>query len=99
MKKRRQRGATTVEMTLVGIPIIFIMISIFEISRGMWMYHTAAHAANAGARYVIVHGVNCTAAATLGNTCTVTIANIAAKIKDSAVGLDPNTTTLTFTSP
>ena len=46
--RRAQRGATTIEMTLVGIPIIFLLISTFEISRGMWMYNTAATAVREG---------------------------------------------------
>ena len=37
MKPRRHRslGQSLVEFTLVGIPIVFVLISIFEISRGM----------------------------------------------------------------
>ena len=56
---RSQRGATTIEMTLVGIPLIFILISVFEISRGMWMYETASTAVREGVRFASVHGVNC----------------------------------------
>ena len=99
MKNARRRGATTIEMTLVGIPIIFIMISIFEISRGMWMYHTAAHAVRKGVRFATVHGLNCiTNAPGVNNNCTVTANDIAAAIKFAGVGLDPATTTVTFTS-
>jgi Flp pilus assembly protein TadG len=96
---RGRRGAVTVEMTLVGIPLIFILISIFEISRGMWMYHTAAHAANEGARFAIVHGVNCVTATGITNACTKTVADIALVVQNAGVGLDPATTNLTLTSP
>src|SRR5215831_11346653 len=44
MRRQFQRGATTVEMTLVGIPLMFVLVSIFEMSRGMWVYHTVANA-------------------------------------------------------
>jgi hypothetical protein len=86
-------------MTLVGIPFIFIMISVFEISRGMWMYHTTAYAANEGARFAIVHGVNCVTATGVTNACTKTVADIAQVVRNAGVGLDPATTTLTLTSP
>jgi hypothetical protein len=59
MSRLAQRGATTIEMTLVGIPIIFLLISTFEISRGMWMYNTAATAVREGVRFASVHGVDC----------------------------------------
>lgn len=59
MTRQQQRGATTIEMTFVGIPLIFILISIFEISRGMWMYNTASTAVREGLRFASVHGLNC----------------------------------------
>ena len=35
MRRARSRGNTMVEFTLVGIPIMFALISVFEISRAM----------------------------------------------------------------
>jgi len=92
-------------MTLVGIPIIFILISIFEMSRGMWIYDTAAHAAREGVRFAIVHGFNCVPTAPVTNDCGTgtpkpyTIAGVAQVIQNAGVGLDPATTTVTFTAP
>ncbi len=57
--RKAERGSTVIEMTLVGIPIIFTLISVVEISRGMWMYHTLAYAAKNGVRLAVVHGRNC----------------------------------------
>jgi Flp pilus assembly protein TadG len=114
MKPRRHRslGQSLVEFTLVGIPIVFVLISIFEISRGMWMFHTLAYAAKAGIRYATVHGFNCTQSP---NACSVTIGpysnntadcttvppssnlTLATVIWCAGVGLDPDTTQLTFT--
>jgi hypothetical protein len=91
-----RRGATTVEMTLVGIPIIFILISIFEVSRGMWMYHTLAYAAKNGSRLAIVHGQNCINSTHIPNNCPKSINDIAAEIKKAAVGIDPSRTKLSF---
>ena len=105
--RRRRRGATMVEMTLVGIPTIFILISIFEISRGIWMYETLANAAKAGVRYATVHGADCVTSGSQGqfnlyggiyNACTVTAGGVANVIKQNGVGLDLTATTVQFTS-
>jgi hypothetical protein len=92
--RKNQRGNSLVEFTLVGIPLIFVLISIFEIARGMWIYHTLEYAVTEGTRYASVHGENCTV---LPNTCTATIAQIAAVIQYAGVGLIPNQLSLTFT--
>jgi Flp pilus assembly protein TadG len=93
---RRKLGQSIIEFTFVGIPMIFVLISIFEISRGMWIYHTLAYATKAGVRYAAVHGINCVSPAT--NTCSRTMAQIAAQIQLAGVGLDPGTTNVTFTA-
>jgi hypothetical protein len=85
---------------------MFVLISIFEISRGMWMYHTMAYAAKEGVRYAASHGFNCTQN---GNTCTVNMGpavascdaltakeTVATIIRCAGVGLDPATTKLSF---
>ena len=69
--RRGQRGATTIEMTFVGIPLIFLLISTFEISRGMWIYNTAATAVREGVRFASVHGVNCVLVGGIPNQCDV----------------------------
>jgi hypothetical protein len=96
----KQRGQAMLEFTLVGIPLMFVLISIFEISRGMWMYHTLAFAVKDGVRFASVHGINCINTTGSGgsnpNTCQKTIADIAAQIQGSAVIFDPTATTLTF---
>lgn len=86
-RSHRERGSAMVEMTLIGIPIMFVLISIFEISRGMWVYHSLAYAAKEGTRYASVHGLNCS---TAPNTCTVTVANIATVIRNAGLGLEPD---------
>ena len=103
-KKRRSRlGQTLVEFTFVGIPMIFVLISIFEISRGMWIYHTLAYSVKVGTRYASVHGINCVTGANNPNTCTVNLGpsttpgTVAYVVRQAAVGLDPAKTTLTFT--
>lgn len=62
----RRGGNAMIEFVLVGIPLIFVLISIFEMARGMWLYHTLAYSVKEGVRYTIVHGQNC---ATAPNSC------------------------------
>ncbi len=96
--RSKRYGAATVEMTLVGIPIIFTLISVFEMSRGMWMYQTLAYSVKAGVRYAIVHGASCDYTLNNGiNSCIVGVADVAATIENAGVGLDPQNTLLTFT--
>ena len=86
MSRQGQRGATTIEMTLVGIPIMFLLISTFEISRGMWMYNTEATAVREGVRFASVHGVNCVKVAPgIPNQCDVTANDIVQVIRALAM--------------
>lgn len=90
MRRRSQLGATTIEMTFVGIPLIFILISIFEISRGMWMYNTAATAVREGVRFASVHGFNCiNNPPAVPNQCDVTANDVVTVIRN---GLGNNLT-------
>jgi hypothetical protein len=85
MNRQEQRGATTIEMTLVGIPLMFMLISTFEISRGMWMYNTAATAVREGVRFASVHGVNCVnVVPSIPNQCDITANDIVRVIRAGA---------------
>jgi hypothetical protein len=83
-KNNRRLGSATLEMTLVGIPLVFVLISTVEMARGMWIYHTLAHAVREGTRFTIVHGADCKLAA---NKCQVKVGDIAGVIQNAAVGL------------
>ncbi len=88
MKARKgRRGNTIIEFTLVGIPVIFALISIFEMSRGMWLYHTLASSVREGTRFAIVHGNNCNIPP---SNCAVRVRDIAQRIRSYAVGLPPS---------
>jgi len=104
-RHRRESGNTIVEFTLVGIPLIFVLISIFEISRGMWLYETAAHAVREGARYAAVHGNTCNPPnacainiGTLNTTGGTSFLGIAQAIQNAGVGLDPDLLTVTISA-
>jgi hypothetical protein len=103
-RKKSCRGNTVIEFTLVGIPMIFVLISTFEMARGMWLYNTLAAAIKDGARFAIVHGYDC---AIPPNSCVVQIRDVANRIAQAGVGLIPaemhnvtfRTSTRTITCP
>jgi Flp pilus assembly protein TadG len=92
----KQRGSAMIEFTLVGIPLVFILISTFEVARGMWIYHTLAYAVKEGTRYASVHGATCALAP---NTCTVTVAQVVQRVLNQSTGLLPGELNLTLTTP
>jgi Flp pilus assembly protein TadG len=93
-RRRARRGSVLLEFTLVGVPMMFVLISVFEISRGMWQYHTLAYAVKEATRYASVHGEDCSIAP---NACTITIGNIATVIQQTGAGLIPADMTVTLT--
>ena len=95
MERSKRRGSTMLEFTLVGIPAVFLLISIFEISRGMWAYHTMTRAVNVGARYASLHGQGCSST---GYNCGITVGDVANKIITAAPGISPDALTLTLAS-
>lgn len=94
-RRASQRGNSLIEFTLVGIPLIFILISTFEISRGMWHYHTLAYAVRDAARYAAVHGYNCGASP---HACQIRVSDLARKVESAGVGLLPDNLTVTIQS-
>ena len=95
MERSKHRGSVLLEFTLVGIPALFLLISIFEISRGMWAYHTMTRAVNVGARYASLHGQGCSRT---GYHCGITVGDVANKIAAAAPGISPSALTVTLTS-
>ena len=91
----RTRGSSMIEFLLVGIPLIFLLISTFEVARGMWSYHTLAYGVKEGTRYASVHGQTC---GTSPNTCTVTVGDVVQKVLDSCSGLLSSQMNLTLVS-
>jgi Flp pilus assembly protein TadG len=88
-------GNALVEFTLVGIPLIFVLISTFQMALAMWNYQTLAYAVRAGARYAATHGKDC---GNSGNSCGTTVANVENAIAKAAVGLPPGNFNVTLTS-
>jgi len=88
-------GNSLIEFTLVGIPLIFVLIAVFEMARGMWLYHTMAHAIKTGTRFASVHGRTCRIPP---NNCAVTVGQIADRIRVAGLGLEPTELNLEFRS-
>jgi hypothetical protein len=95
MKRRKQRGNSLIEFTLIGIPMIFVQLSIFEVARLGWTFHTLSSAVSGTARYAMVHGRNCSIAP---NACAIRVRDVARQMKASGVGLVPRETNLSLVS-
>jgi Flp pilus assembly protein TadG len=88
MANRRIRfrtGQSLVEFTLLGIPMIFITLSVVYVSVGMWQFHSLAYASEMTARYVTVHGATCSQN---GNSCTIEVGNVATFFASQAISLN-----------
>lgn len=96
-QRARARGASILEFSLLGIGLIFVVLSFFEIARGMWIYQTLSYAVREGARYASVHGKDCAPPYAPNPGCQVTISQIASAIKSAGPGIDANNTTVTLT--
>lgn len=88
--RRILRGNATIEFTLVGIPLVFVLISTIEMARGMWIYHTLAFAVKEGTRYAVARGQNNSTPATYRSVCNA--------IVQAGTGLLPEDLSLVFKS-
>jgi Flp pilus assembly protein TadG len=92
-KSDGRRGSAMIEFAFTGVPLIFIWISIVQMSLGMWHYHTLQYATKMAGEYLAFHGANCSAG---GNNCGVQIKNVAAVLANNAVGIPPSAIQCTF---
>lgn len=94
MRTRRWRGGNAIiEFTLVAIPLVFIQVSIVEICRGMWDYHSLAQAVKGACRAAATRGAGCA-----GSGCAMTVGQIATTISSYAVGMPASALNVTLTS-
>ena len=89
---RRERGSTALEFVLVGIPMMFILFSLFEAARGMWTYQMLAYAVREGTRYASTKGKGCASP----NTCQVKIKDLVSYVQTAGPLIDASST-MTFT--
>ena len=83
-RRRSEHGNALVEFTLVGIPLVFMLLAIFEVSRAMWVYTTMAHTLRDSLRYAIVHGNDC---GVFPNGCRTQVRDVVGRIKTQGLGL------------
>jgi hypothetical protein len=88
-------GQALVEFAIVGIPAVFLSLTLFWLPVALWRYHTLAEVAQVTARYVTAHGYDCTQN---GNTCSITLGNIASYVESQAVGLSKSSLNVKLTA-
>jgi hypothetical protein len=54
MNKRRQRGATTIELAFVLVTFFMFLLAVLDFSRMLFTWNAATEAARIGARYAVV---------------------------------------------
>ncbi len=90
---RSRRGSTMIEFTLLGIPGLFICISVVMSGIDMWQFFTLSYAAAETTRFVSVHGATCGSP----NSCLITRAQVAAYFESQALALNAASTVLKMT--
>jgi Flp pilus assembly protein TadG len=75
-------GNSVLEFTLTSIPLLFVIISIVQMSLGMWNYHTLNEAVKVTARTAAVRGSDCAALA-----CAMTVGEITQMLSTKGIGL------------
>jgi Flp pilus assembly protein TadG len=93
--KKWRRGSAMVEFVIAGITGITLMISTIQIGLAMWKYHSLAQAVHETNRYIASHGRSCT---TNGNTCGITVGDIATKLGSYAIAIPSSDLNMTLTS-
>jgi Flp pilus assembly protein TadG len=93
MRIPSRSGQAMVEFAFSAVFLIFILVSLFSVSVGMWQYHTLAEAVNFTARSAAVHGAGC-----LGKTCATTVDQIARMLQSRAIGIPASQINATLTS-
>jgi Flp pilus assembly protein TadG len=94
---RSRRGSTMVEFTLLGIPGLFVCMSVLMTGIDMWQFFTLSYAVTQTARFASVHGATCGQTTPIANTCLVTRAQVAAYFESQALALSPSSTVLKMT--
>ena len=80
---------------MLGIPIICISLSIVMASLDMFQFHNLAWAVDSTARYISLHGAGCSQN---GNSCTVTVGNIATYFEQQSLALNSGAAILKLTN-
>ncbi len=91
-RRKHQKGSAILEFSLAGVPLLFIWISVIQMSIAMWSFHTLQYACKSGGAYVQLHGA--TDGYCASNTCQV--GNAATAIANKLIGILPSQVTASF---
>ncbi|MFN7993192.1 MAG: TadE family protein [Bryobacteraceae bacterium] len=91
-KRKAAKGSAIIEFTLSTVPIIFVTVSLIQMSLGMWNYHTVAETVKAVTRTASVRGVGCASLA-----CALNVGQITQLIAAKGIGLTPSSLNVTLT--
>jgi hypothetical protein len=80
--RRATSGNSVLEFTLSSIPLLFVIISVVQMSLGMWNYHTLNEAVKVTTRTAAVRGADCAALA-----CAMTVGEITQMLSTKGIGL------------
>jgi Flp pilus assembly protein TadG len=94
-RRKSQRGSILIEFSLAGVATVTMLIATVQMSIGLWHYHTLAYAVHEATRYVTAHGRGCTTGST---TCSITVADIAARLASDATGMATSEMNVTLTT-
>jgi len=94
-KWNKESGNQTVEFTLIGLPLTFLLFSIANMCFAMLTLHTLQEAVEQGARYASTRGSTCSSGS---NSCTVTVAQIVNVVSNSAAGINKSKLNVYLTS-
>jgi len=91
-RRRSERGSAIVEFTLSTVPILFVTVSLIQMSLGMWNYHTIAETVKAVTRTTSVRGAGCASLA-----CAMNVGQITQLIATKGIGLTTSSLNVTLT--
>lgn len=95
MTRRSQRGFGIIEFTIITIPVLCLTVAIVEAALASWQYHSMAYAVEVATRYACTHGRTCTKN---GNSCTITVSDVANLVAKQAPALDAGRLNVTLTT-
>jgi Flp pilus assembly protein TadG len=91
--RKSERGNHTLEFTLIGLPLTFLLFSIANMCFSMLTLHTLQQAVEQGGRYAVTRGSTCSSGT---NTCSAKVQDIAAVVAKTAAGISPSKLNLTL---
>ncbi len=97
---RRRAGNAQIEFALCGVFVVFLLISIADMARGLWINHTLAEAVRDGTRYAITRGDRYRDKdAPYGRLADARLQDVVRAVWRSAIGLERGRLNLRFEGP